>query len=86
MAAIFAFHTGKAIVQIAAVKITENDLLEIGTEESVGPLKSFLVDLGEGFQMTLDTAIIIGSLWIAGPIHGGWGDHDSSPPSKAGRL
>ena len=70
--AVFTFHPGKAIVQIAAIKIMVNDLLEIGTEESVGPLKSFLVDLGEGFQMTLDTAIIIGSLWIAGPIHGGW--------------
>jgi hypothetical protein len=86
MAAIFAFHTGKAIVQIAALKITENDLLEIGTKESEGPLKPFLVDLDEGFQMSLDTAIIIGSLWIAGLINDDWGGHDSSPPRKTGRL
>ena len=86
MAAIFAFHTGKAIVQIAALKITENDLLEIGTKESIGPLKPFLVDLDEGFQMILDTAVIIGSLWIAGPIHNCLDGHDSSPPRKTGHL
>ncbi|OIP93990.1 MAG: hypothetical protein AUK26_00860 [Syntrophaceae bacterium CG2_30_58_14] len=56
------------------------------TEESVGPLKPFLVDLDEGFQMILDTAIIICCLRIAGLIHGGWGGHDSSPPRKTGRL
>ena len=37
MDAIFAFHPGKAVVQVAAIKITVNDLLKIGTEESVGP-------------------------------------------------
>lgn len=31
-------------------------------EESVDPLKLFLLDLDEGFQMILGTAIIIGSL------------------------
>jgi hypothetical protein len=36
------------------------------TEESVGPLKPFLVDLDERFHMILYTAIVIGSLWIAG--------------------
>jgi len=84
--AVFTFHPGKAVVQITAVKITVNDLPEIGTEESVGPLKPFLVDPDEGFQMILDTAVIIGSLWIAGPLYGGWGGHDSSPPRKTGRL
>jgi hypothetical protein len=84
--AVFTLHPGKTVVQVAAIKITVNDLPEIGTEESVGPLKPFLIELDEGFQMILDTAIIIGSLWIAGPIHGGWGGHDSSPPRKTGRL
>ena len=86
MEAIFAFHTGKAIVQIAAIKITVNDLLEIGTEESVGPLKPFLIDLEKGFQMIFNTAIIIGSLWIAGLINDDRGGHDSSPPRETGRL
>jgi hypothetical protein len=84
--AVFTLHPSKAIVQIAAIKITVNDLLEIGTEESVGPLKPFLVDLDEGFQMILDTAVIIGCLRITGPVYGGWGSHHSSPPRKTGCL
>jgi hypothetical protein len=83
--AVFTLHPGKTVVQVAAIKITVNDLLKIGTEESVGPLKPFFVALDEGFQMILDTAVIIGSLWITGPIHG-WGGHDSSPPRKTSRL
>jgi hypothetical protein len=55
------FKSGEAVVQIATIKITVNNLLEIGPEESVGPLKPFLVDLIEGFQMILDTVVIIGS-------------------------
>ena len=35
MAAIFAFHTGKAVVQIAAIEITIDHLLDIGSPESV---------------------------------------------------
>jgi hypothetical protein len=49
MAAIFAFHVDKTFVQVAAIKITVNDLAKIRSEESVGPLKPFLVDLDEGF-------------------------------------
>ena len=37
MAAIFAFHTGKAVVQIAAIEIAVDHLLEIGPPESVLP-------------------------------------------------
>jgi hypothetical protein len=80
--AVFTLHPGKAVFQVAAIKITVNDF----PEESVGPLKPFLVALDEGFQMILDTTVIIGSLWIAGPIHDGWIGHDSSPPRKKGRL
>ena len=69
--AVFTLHPGKAIVQVAAIKITVNDLPKIGSEESIGLLKAFLVDLDEGFQMIFDTPVIIGSLWIAGLIHGG---------------
>jgi pyruvate,orthophosphate dikinase len=43
--------------KVAAIKITVNGLQEIGSEESVGPLKSFLVNLDEGFQMILNTAL-----------------------------
>jgi hypothetical protein len=79
--AVFTLHPGKTVVQVATIKITVNDLLEVGTEESVVPLKPFFVALDEGFQMILDTAVIIGSLWITGSIHG-WGGQDSSPPRK----
>jgi len=37
MAAIFAFHTGKAVVQIAAIQIPMNNLLDIRPPESVLP-------------------------------------------------
>jgi len=35
MAAIFAFHAGKAVVQIAAIEIAIDHLLDIGPPESV---------------------------------------------------
>jgi hypothetical protein len=35
MAAIFAFHSGKAVMQIATVEITIDHLLDIGPSESV---------------------------------------------------
>jgi uncharacterized protein (UPF0254 family) len=37
MAAIFAFHMGKAVVQIAAIQIPINNLLKIRPPESVLP-------------------------------------------------
>jgi hypothetical protein len=30
MAAVFAFHTGKAVVQVPAIEVPVNDLLQIG--------------------------------------------------------
>ena len=42
-----ALHPGKTVMQIAAIQITMDDLLEIGPEESVGLLESFLVDLAD---------------------------------------
>jgi len=37
MAAIFTFHAGKAVVQIAAIEIAVNHLLDIGPPKSVLP-------------------------------------------------
>ena len=37
MAAVFAFHTGEAIVQVAAFQIPVNDLLEEGIKEKLWP-------------------------------------------------
>jgi hypothetical protein len=47
IAAISALQPGKAVVQGAAVQITENDLLEIGAVESLLTFKLFLVDLNQ---------------------------------------
>jgi hypothetical protein len=73
----------KTVLEISAIEIAVNDLLEVGTEESVSPFKSFLVDPDEGFQMILDTAIIIAILWIEGLICDCCGGHDSSPTRKS---
>jgi hypothetical protein len=35
MAAVFAFHTGKTVLQIAAIQITVNHLLDIWSPEAV---------------------------------------------------
>ena len=43
MAAIFAFHAGKAVVQIAAVEITIDHLLDIGPPESVLPGEMLII-------------------------------------------
>jgi hypothetical protein len=37
MVAVFTFHTGKAVVQIAAIEITIDHLLDIGPPEAVLP-------------------------------------------------
>jgi hypothetical protein len=37
MPAVFAFHTGKTVVQIAAVEIAINNLLDIRPPESILP-------------------------------------------------
>jgi len=37
MAAVFAFHTGKPVVQITAIEITIDHLLDIGPPEAVLP-------------------------------------------------
>ena len=48
--AVFAFHPGKAIAQIATVQVPVHDLLEIGPQEAIGPLKSLFILLEEGLR------------------------------------
>jgi hypothetical protein len=86
MAAVFAFHTGKAVVRIAAVEIAMDHLLHVGPPETVLPGKMLIVDPDEGLKIVFHAAIIIGCLRISGPINGGWSGHDSSSPRKTGRL
>ena len=61
VAAVFAFHASKAVVQIAAIEIPVDDLLDIGTEKSILPFKSFLINLEKSFKMILHAPVIIGS-------------------------
>jgi hypothetical protein len=60
MAAIFTFHAGKAVVQITAIKIAVNYLLDIGPPESVLPGEMFIIDSDECFKIVLDASVIIG--------------------------
>jgi hypothetical protein len=68
MAAVFAFHAGKAVSQIAAIEITVNHLLDIRPPEAVLPGEVFVVGLNEGFKIVLDTVVIIRILRSAGMI------------------
>jgi hypothetical protein len=85
MAAVFAFHTGKATVQIAAIEIAKDHLLDIWPPESVLPGKMLVIDPDEGLKIVLYAAVIIGCLRISGPINSGWDSHDPSPLRKTGR-
>ena len=68
MAAVFAFHPGKAVLQIAAVKITVNHLFDIRPPESVLSGKPVIINLHEGFKIILDAMIIIRILRTAGMV------------------
>ena len=51
VAAVIAFHTGKAVVQIAAVEITVDHLFDIGPPEAVISGKPVVINLHEGFKV-----------------------------------
>jgi hypothetical protein len=79
VAAIFTFHAGKAVVQITAIEITIDYLLDIRPPETVLPGEMFIVDLDKGLKIVLDTAVVIRILLISWAINGGRGRHDLSP-------
>lgn len=60
VAAIFTLHTGEAVVQIAAVEIAVNHLLDIGPPESVLPGEMFIIDSDKCFKIVFDASVIIG--------------------------
>jgi hypothetical protein len=70
MAAVFAFHTGKAVVEIAVIQIPINNLLKIRPPESVLPREMFIIDMDKGFKIILYTAVIIRILRAAGSVNG----------------
>ena len=71
MAAIRAFHPGKAVVEVAAFQVALNDLLEVGPPEPVPPFEPLLVDLNKGLKMVFHTPVIIGGLGFPGAVNGG---------------
>ena len=66
MAAVFAFHTGKAVVQIAAIQITVDYIYNIRPPEAILPCEMFIIVLDEGFKIVLYTTVIIRILRAAG--------------------
>lgn len=50
MAAIPGLYPGKAVVQVTAVQVPVNDLLQVGAPETVRPFEPLLVDLNKGFK------------------------------------
>jgi hypothetical protein len=85
MVAIPTLHPGKAVVQVAALQVAVNDLLEVGTPEPVWFFEPFLIDLNKGLKMVLHAPVIIRRLRIPGTVNGGRSGHGSSPPRKSRR-
>jgi hypothetical protein len=79
MAAVFAFDTGKAVVQIAAIEIAVNHLLDVRPPEAVMLGKMIIINLNERFKTVLDATIIIGCLGVSWTIDSRGRGHDFSP-------
>ena len=60
MATVFTFHTGKAVMQVTAIEIAIDHLLDIGPPEAVLPGKMIVVDLHKGLNIVLRAAVKIG--------------------------
>ena len=71
VAAIFAFDAGKAIVQIPAIEVPVNDLLQIRTPEAILPGKMIVIDLNESLEAILYTAVVIRVLRVSLAINSG---------------
>ncbi len=72
VAAVLAFDAGKAVSQIAAVKVTIDNLFDIRPPKTVISGKPVIIDLHQGFKIILYTVVIIRVLRVAGPVFGGW--------------
>jgi len=79
MAAAFTFHAGKAVVQIAAIEVAIDHLLDIGPPEAVLPGEILVIDPDKGFKIILYAAVVIRRLRISWTIDGGRKGHDLSP-------
>jgi len=65
--AIFTLHANNAVVQISAIEIAIDYLLDIGPPEAVLPGEMLVIDPDKGFKIVLYAAVKIGRLrvpWI----------------------
>jgi len=53
VAAVFTFHAGKAVVEITAIEIMINHLLDIGPPEAVLPGEILVIDPDKGLTLIL---------------------------------
>lgn len=72
-------HAGKAVVQITAIEVAVDHLLDIWPPESVLPGEIFVIDPEKDFKIILYTAVVIRILRISWTINGGRNGHDFSP-------
>jgi hypothetical protein len=87
MAAIYSFHTGKTVVQIAVIEIAIDHLLDIGPIETVLPGKMLVIDPDKGFKIVLYTAVVIRRRRISGPYSrscGGLGRNGANMATSTG--
>ncbi len=70
MVTIFAFNTGEAVVENAAVKISADNLPHIGPEKAILLGKPLIIDLFKRLEMIFNTMIILRVLWFAGLVFG----------------
>jgi len=78
VATVFTFHAGKAVVQITAIEIAVDHLLDIRPPESVLPGEMLVIDLDKGLKIVLDAAVVIRRLRISWTINSGRSGHDFS--------
>jgi len=69
--AAFTLHAGKAVMQVAAIEVSINDLFQIVSPETVLPGEMLIIYLDEGFKMIFHAPVIIRRLRITGVINGG---------------
>jgi hypothetical protein len=70
MAAVLAFHAGKAVVEDAAIQIAEDHLLHISTEEPVLGGKALVIDLLKFLKGILNASVVLGVLRFARAVCG----------------
>ena len=71
MATISALDPGKAVEQIATVKIPIDDLFHIWSEKAILPCKPILINLLKGLEMILNAAVVRRSMRVARMVN--WG-------------